>query len=402
VPELLRIIARMNVGGPARHAIRVSAPLAARGWHTTLVTGRADAGEGELLEEAHDAGIETLVLPGLGRAIRPHRDLSVLRGLRRLLAERRPALVHTHTAKAGALGRLAALTCRGRRPALVHTFHGHVLSGYFGRVGSAVFTATERALARRTDCLIAVAPAVRDELLQRHRVGAAKQYAIVPPGFDRERTAPDSLAGARLREELGLPPDAVLVGYLGRLAAIKQVDRLLDAWDIARARVPGLHLLVMGDGPLGESLRARIALLPGAHWRPPASNLSAAYGALDLLALPSAAEGCPQVVVEALAAGVPVLASAVGGVPGLLQDGVNGQTVPPDGVTPLAEALERLASDRAWRATLAAGAAATDLAEHAAEVVAERLADLYEQLTDSRLETAPEQRHTAAQCISSS
>lgn len=402
MPELLRIIARLNVGGPARHVIRVDAPLAARGWRTTLVTGRVDPDEGELLGEARAAGIEVVVLPGLGRAIRPLRDLSVLRQLRRLIVERRPALVHTHTAKAGVLGRLAALTAPAPRPCLVHTFHGHVLSGYFGRGRSAFFRATERALARRTQRLIAVATAVRDELLQEHGVGRREQYAVIPPGFDRERTRPDRAAGARLREELGLPPRAVLVGYLGRLAAIKQVDRLLDAFERSRRAVPDMQLLVMGDGPLGEALRARLARLPGTHWRAPIRDLSAVYGALDVLALPSAAEGCPQVITEALAAGVPVLASAVGGVPGLLREGRNGLSVPATGVRPLAEALQLVCADADLRARLAAGAAATDLSAHAADVVAGRLADLYDELLDSRLETASEQAHTAAQCISSS
>jgi glycosyltransferase involved in cell wall biosynthesis len=402
VPELLRIIARMNVGGPARHVIRVTAPLAERGWRTTLVTGRAGAGEGELIDEARAAGLQTLVLPGLGRAIRPHRDLSVLNALRRLIAERRPALVHTHTAKAGALGRLAALTGSAPRPALVHTFHGHVLSGYFGRARSALFGATERALARRTDRLVAVAPAVRDELVERHGVGVREQYAIIPPGFDRERTAPDRDAGARLREELGVPQGGVLIGCLGRLAAIKQVDRLVEAFGRVRAAAPDAHLLVMGDGPQGEALRAPIAALPGAHWRAPEAELSAAYAAIDLLALPSAAEGCPQVLVEALAAGVPVVASEVGGVPGLLRDGIDGLLVPPDGIEPLAGALTRLCTDADRRAELARGAARADVSAHEAGVVAGRLAELYEELLDSRLETAPEQGHTAAQCISSS
>jgi len=402
VPELLRIIARLNVGGPARHVIRIHAPLAERGWRTTLVTGRADAEEGDLIDEARSAGVETIVLPGLARAIRPHRDLPVLQRLRRLIAARRPALVHTHTAKAGALGRLAVLSGPRPRPALVHTFHGHVLSGYFGRAGSALFGATERALARRTDRLIAVAPAVRDELLERHGVGVRGQYAIVPPGFDRERTAPDRAAGARLREELGVPPGAVLVGCLGRLAAIKQVGRLVEAFARVRESVPHAHLLVMGDGPLGAELRERVARLPGGNWRPPAADLSAAYGALDLLALPSAAEGCPQVVVEALAAGVPVLASNVGGVPGLVRDGVNGLLSPPDGIDALARPLQRLCSDAALRSSLAAGAASSDVSAHETALVAERLAALYDELLHSRLETAPEQGHTAAQCISSS
>ncbi|MHC5209342.1 MAG: glycosyltransferase [Planctomycetota bacterium] len=399
--DLLRIVARMNVGGPARHVIRIDAPLRRRGWNTTLVTGRPGPGEGDLVDEARAAGIDVHVLPELSRAPSPARDLRALVALRRLMAARRPELVHTHTAKAGVLGRLAARACRPR-PLLVHTYHGHVLADYFGRGVSAAIARIERALAARTDALVAVSPSVRDQLVGRHRVGDPGQYTIVPPGIDRERTRPDVEAGWALRAELGVPEDGVLFVCVGRLAPVKNVDLVLDAFAGVAPSQPRARLLVVGDGPSGPGLRERIGGLPGAAWRPPRHRLSAVYGAADVLVLGSDAEGLPQVVAEALAAGVPVLATAVGGVPDLLRDGRDGLLVPPRDGPALGGAMARLLDDASLRGRLAEGARSRSLEEHTAESVADRLADLYAQLLDPRVARTGAVSETALPCTSSS
>ena len=379
----------MNVGGPARHVIRIHAPLLARGWRSVLVTGRAGPHEGDLLNEARDAGLDVRVLEPLGRAIHPARDLRALAALRRLIHELRPDVVHTHTAKAGLLGRTAALGARPR-PALVHTYHGHVLSGYFGPAASALFRRAEAGLARRTDRLVAVAGAVRDELVSAHGVGRREQYVVIPPGIDAARTAPDRAAGAALRARLGLRPGDVLVGCVGRLEPVKRVDRLLDAWERVAAAAPRAQLLVVGEGEHGEAVRARLQSLPRARWLAPRRELGVIYGALDVLALPSAREGLPQVVVEALAAGVPVVASAVGGVPALIEHGRTGLLVPEGDGAALAEALIALATQDGRRAELAAGARSLDLSAHGAEAVAARLADLYAELAGAPAARAAE------------
>ncbi len=407
--DVLRIIARLNVGGPARHVLRIDAPLRRRGWRTLLVTGRAESCEGELLDEARALGVDVHVLPDLGRAIHPLRDLRVLRQLRRLVAEHRPSIVHTHTAKAGLLGRLAAGGPTGgpdasgaRRPALVHTYHGHVLSGYFAAPVAAAFRLSERRLAARTDRLIAVAGEIRDELLTEHRVGRAEQYVVVPPGIDRLRTAPDATAGAALRAGLGWSSGHVVVGCVGRLAPVKRVELLLAAWPEVVARAPAARLLVVGDGPCGEAVRARVAALPGAAWLPPRAELGAVYGALDVVALSSAHEGLPQVIVEALQSGLPVVATAVGGVPSLLVHGASGLLVPSGDARALAAALGAVCADDALRAQLSAGARATDLSRHDAEAVAAALAALYAELRPVRLENPAGETQTRAACISSS
>jgi glycosyltransferase involved in cell wall biosynthesis len=403
MPEVLRVVARLNVGGPARHAIRVAAPLAARGWHTLLVTGRTGAHEGDLIDEARAAGVELQRLPELGRALNPLRDVAAWRALRRTIEARAPAIVHTHTAKAGVVGRLAALRAGlAARPALVHTYHGHVLEGYFSPPVSAAFRRIEAALARRTDRLVAVSRCVRDELSRRHLVGRPEQWVVIPPGVDFERTRADRAAGAELRRSLGVGPGDVLFGCVGRLVPIKRLDLACEAWAAAAPALPRAHWLVVGDGERGPALRERLASLPRARWLPPRATLHDVYGALDALLLCSDAEGLPQAVVEALCAGVPVLATSVGGVPELVADEVNGLLVPRGDAAALAAALTRLGSDATLRARLGREAAALDRAPHAAAAVAGRLADLYDELHRTKLAGGTGGSQTASACTSSS
>ena len=164
--RVLRIIARLNVGGPALHVSYLTKGLDARGYETTLVAGSIGAEEGSMEYAARDLGIEPVVLPQLQRDIGAVPDFEAVVRLRELIRDLRPDVIHTHTAKAGAIGRAAARLARGARPpVVVHTFHGHVLRGYFGRAQTRVFLEVERALARSTDALIAVSPEVRDELV---------------------------------------------------------------------------------------------------------------------------------------------------------------------------------------------------------------------------------------------
>jgi glycosyltransferase involved in cell wall biosynthesis len=294
-------------------------------------------------------------------------------------------------AKAGTLGRLATLaynrTCGRAQPArTVHTYHGHVLSGTFGPRASAAWAALERRLAPRTERLVAVAEGVRDELLLQHRVGRPEQYVVIPPGIDVERTRADRSAGAALRARLGLPPGCVLVGSLGRLAPVKDVERLLAAWMAVRGdpSEPTARLLVVGTGPCEDALRRQAAGRADVLFLPPRACLGDVYGALDALALASRAEGLPQVLVEAMAAGLPVIATRVGGVPGLVREGVDGLLVPAGSTSELAAALARLLHDEALRARLSAGARERRFPEMTADAVAERLASLYHEVLGGR------------------
>jgi len=289
-----------------------------------------------------DPAVGVLHVP-LVRPVRPALDLDAFVSLRRLEKDSGARLVHTHMAKAGALGRLAALSLGAkRRPKLVHTFHGHVLSGYFGTTQQRGFLALERALAKRTDLLVAVSPEVRDELLELG-VGRPSQYRVVPLGLDLERLSqvgtPAVLAGT-LRSRIGLPPGTPLAGVVGRLVPIKDHATLLAAV----AQVPGLHLAVLGDGELRPELEAQSAALGlagRAHFLGWWEDMATALADLDLVVLSSRNEGTPVALIEALAAGRPVVATDVGGVRYVVRDGETGWLCPAGDPAALATLLRR-------------------------------------------------------------
>ena len=412
MPELLRVISRLNMGGPARHVIRITEPLRRHGWRTVLATGAAAVGEQDLVGEARAAGIDVRVIPELGRAIRPQNDLRASAALRRLVREVQPAVVHTHTAKAGLLGRLAAGAGRPT-PFRVHTFHGHVLSGYFGALRSRAFAATEAFLARRTDKLIAVATEVRDQLIEKHGVGSPEQYEVIPPGIDRKRTAADKIAGSALRYALGVASEDVLVGWVGRFEPVKNLPLALEAFRRLRRTQQRVRLLVVGGGTLLREARAEIEKTEGVLFLPARPDLGAVYGALDLLLQSSQSEGLPQVVAEALEAGLPVVATAVGGVPELVRDRVDGWLAHPGDPESLAIALAQLAGSPSQRAAMSQAALSRDRSHMGAGAVAARLAAVYEELlggqsipipaeADLALETTLGSGHAAPSCTSSS
>ena len=184
--RVLRVIARLNMGGPALHVTYLARGLAQRGYETTLVAGDVARGEESMAFVADRAGVEILRLPGLSRELSPLRDAVAAWRVAQIIRRVRPDIVHTHTAKAGAVGRMAALLAGpGRRPVVVHTFHGHVLRGYFGRVGTLLFRAIETVLARTTDRLVAVSPEVRDELVAL-RVAPERKFSVVRLGIELE------------------------------------------------------------------------------------------------------------------------------------------------------------------------------------------------------------------------
>ncbi|MGC1166009.1 MAG: glycosyltransferase, partial [Solirubrobacterales bacterium] len=230
--RVLRVIARMNLGGPAHHVALLSRGLDRAGYETLLVSGRVGPGEEE---HTNLEGVTVRYLDSLGPEIRPWQDLRALVALIRLIRGFRPDIVHTHTAKAGLLGRTAAILASRPRPLMVHTYHGHVLRGYFGRVTSAVFRFLERALARVSDRLIGVSAATVEELVELGIAPRAK-FRVVPLGLDLDPfLALDPEPDPACRRELGAEPGDVLFTYTGRIAPIKRADTMLRSLALARA-----------------------------------------------------------------------------------------------------------------------------------------------------------------------
>jgi glycosyltransferase involved in cell wall biosynthesis len=360
--RILRVIARLNMGGPALHVAYLSAGLRDRGYETTLVAGAVSQGEESMAYAAEELGVPVTTLPHLHREISPVRDLLAIFRLARIMREQRPHILHTHTAKAGAIGRVAALLAWGARPPIVvHTFHGHVLFGYFGRVRSWLFRWVERRLARITDALIAVSPEVRDDLVAL-RVAPERKFVVIRLGIELdERVARSHETRDETRRIMGIGDEHFLVGWIGRMTGVKRAEDVLRAFKLLRDHGVEATLCMVGDGPDRERVEElagslgimRDCLFPGYQ-----EEFGLFFGAFDVFVLPSANEGTPVTAIEALASGCPVVATRVGGVPDVVRDGEDGFLVEPGDVAALAERLVRLAADPALRARM--GAAGRD------------------------------------------
>ena len=330
--RVLRLVTRLNIGGPARQALLLTKELQDR-FPTVLAAGRPTETEGEM----SDPDVAVRYVP-LVRPLHPQADMQALGAVRRLLLETHPAIVHTHMAKAGLVGRVTAATVRPR-PRTVHTFHGHVLEGYFRPAVQRTFIEIERRMAAHTDALVAVSEEIRDGLLELG-IGRPAQYQVIPLGFDLSPfSAVDGPTGL-LRKTLALDADVPLVGVIGRLVPIKDLGTAIAAV----ARLEGVHLVFVGDGECRPELEAQakaVGVGDRVHftgwW-----DVPAALSDVDVVLLTSRNEGTPVSLIEAAAARRPVVATCVGGVPLVVEDGTTGFLAPAGDPEALAAHIERL------------------------------------------------------------
>jgi len=375
--RVLRIIARLNVGGPALHTVLLTQRLAPDRYDSRLVTGFTDATEGDYLA-LRGLAVDRLVrIPTLGRELSGARDLRTLVHLVRIMRELRPQIVHTHTAKAGALGRLAAIIAGV--PVRVHTFHGHVFDGYFSPAKTRAFLAIERALARRTQRILTVSGSVREELLALG-IGRPEQITVVPLGLELEPFARAHEHRGELRRELGVDRATPLVGIVARLVPIKAHEVFLAAAARVAQSVPACRFVVVGDGERRDELVAlaeRSGLSARCHFLGWRADLARINADLDVAMITSRNEGSPVALIEAMAAGLPVVATAVGGVPDLVADGTHGHLVPLDDAAGLAAATVALLRDPARRRAFGAAGRDLVLARHGAERLVSEIDDIY-------------------------
>ena len=327
-----RVIARLNVGGPAMHVVNLTRAMNDGPWRTRLIAGTVAGSEGDMAYYAEERGVAVVHLAGMSREISPLDDLRTLWSLWRLFRRERPDVVHTHTAKAGTLGRLAAILAGV--PVRVHTFHGHVLGGdYFSARRTRLFLEIERQLARGTSCLVVLTRRQARQMAVELAVAPPGKFAVVPLGLELGRFAGvDRVAErGRVRGALGLDEAAPVVGIVGRMVPIKNHELFLAAVAALRRRLAGAVAVVIGAGEREESLKALAASLglEGAvRWLGWRRDLPELYSALDAVALTSHDEGTPVALLEALAAGTSVVARDVGGVAEVLEDAGAGRVVP--------------------------------------------------------------------------
>ncbi len=346
--RVLRIIARLNVGGPAIQAISLTRLLRSRGYDTTLLRGAEGPREGSMDYLAESMGVQPVRVPGLQRGVGFH-DIRALASVMRWIHRVRPDVLHTHTAKAGSLGRIAVILMPWARPrVVVHTFHGHVLKGEFSPRVVRVIALVERVLARWSTRLIAVSQQIKDDLVE-FGVASPSKIDVVHLGFDLSRFVDDSdRPGVRqaVRERLGIPQDARVVTLIARVVKVKRVDRFLEMADQLSDR-DDVWFLIAGDGDKRPELEAAH---PGERtvWAGFETDIRAICFASDVVALTSDNEGTPVCLIEAQAAAVPVVTTEVGGVRTVVRDGESGRVVGTD-ASQLAAAVGALLDDERLR-----------------------------------------------------
>jgi glycosyltransferase involved in cell wall biosynthesis len=305
------------MGGPAHHVSFLSALLDPERYETLLLHGDVGAGEASLEGAAARLGAHYETVPGLRPELRPWDDLRALIALIGHVHRFRPDVVHTHTAKAGMLGRLAAVIAGRPRPVIVHTYHGHVLEGYFGPLQQGFYRFLERTLARVSTALIGVSSATVDDLV-RLRIAPREKFRVIPIGLDLTRFPdPPADARARFRSEAGVGDDELLLTWVGRLVPIKRVDIALRALARARSLGADVRLAIVGDGELRSELEEsarQIGVDDAAVFLGYREDMVGVTAGADIALLTSANEGTPVSLIEAGAAGRPAVATHVGGV----------------------------------------------------------------------------------------
>jgi glycosyltransferase involved in cell wall biosynthesis len=368
--KVMRIIARMNVGGPAVQVSGLMRGFDAQVFDQELVTGFCATDEADYLEKVA-TDVKAVRIDGLGRSIKPRADLTALFTIVKEIRRFKPDVIHTHTAKAGVVGRVASILS-GHRSIRVHTFHGHLLNGYFGAGKTKLVILFERFLALFTDQILAVGAKVKDDLLA---VGIGNQniFGVMPPGLQLAEVPSRSSA----RKELGLNDDAIYCAFIGRITQIKRPDRFLDVVAEIKSRGIDLHFIVAGAGELLQYCqdRATTEKLPVTFlgWR---EDIEVVLAAADFVLLTSDNEGTPLSLIQAGMVGIPVVATNVGSTNEIV---VNGETglLTDLSVKQLADAVAKIATDSALRAKMGVAGKEYTLARYGVARLVKDHQDLY-------------------------
>lgn len=341
--RVAHVITRLCRGGAQENTFHTVRLADRQRFEVDLISGATEGAEGSLEPMVEAAGINIIREPNLVRRPSPVRDYRAYQNLSALFRERHYDIVHTHTSKAGYLGRMAA--ARAGVPVIVHTPHGHIFFGYFGGLMTQFFVALERQAARHTDRMIALTQTGLDEHLARG-IGTRDQWCAIGSGIDLSLFAHVRARRADTRRALGVNDEQVLVGTVGRLEPIKGVAYFVEAAQDIAARNPAAEFLVIGDGAERSALeRAALPLGDRMRFLGLRSDVPDLMGALDVLVLPSLNEGMGRVLVEAAAAGTAVVASSVGGVPEVVRHGETGLLIPPGDADAIADAVTELCAD---------------------------------------------------------
>lgn len=378
--RIMRLIARLNVGGPAIHTILLTQRMQKLGYETMLVSGREGPREGNMYALAEQEGVTPTFIEELGREVSWRDDYQSYKAICCLIREFRPHILHTHTAKAGTLGRLAARRCGV--PVVIHTFHGHVLEGYFGPLKTLFYRKVETFLARRSDRLIAVGQAACDDLVS-FGVAPAQKFSVIPLGLNLEQFRDAKQNHGGLRQELGLSEDDFLVGIVARLVPIKNHQELFKAAQILHQSIKNMHFIIVGDGELRSELESSVremGISECVHFLGMRHDLCKIYADLDMSVLTSKNEGLPVALLESLASGTPILGSDVGATYEFKQAGWLADVYPPGNIDHFVNSVRNYYENRELYLAMAQESKADVIRRYSIDRLVSDLDALYHQL----------------------
>jgi len=390
MPKILRIHNRLIVGGPTLNVLYLTKYLAPD-FETLLVVGEKEVHEKDASFLAEQMGIRTLLIPDMGRSIHPYRDYKAYRHLKKLIHEFQPDIVHTHAAKPGAVGRMAASSLAV--PVIVHTYHGHVFHSYFGKIKTQFVINTERFLARRSDAIVAISEQQKKELAGDFKIANESKFRVIPLGFELNKFQEDQEHKRRkFRDEFSLGHDEIAIGIIGRLVPVKNHDLFLQAIKHAATHSSKkIRAFIIGDGETKKKLEERAkqlgisfingydknALLTFTSWR---TDIDVINAGLDIITLTSLNEGTPVSLIEAQAANKPVVSTRVGGIRDIVVEGETALLSDTDDVHAFKENLLRLVEDDELRKCLGKKGSDHVRQKFSVERLARDMAALYREL----------------------
>jgi glycosyltransferase involved in cell wall biosynthesis len=334
MPKILRIHNRLVIGGPTLNVLNLTKYLQPD-FETLLVVGEKEYHEQDAGPLAKDMGITPLVIPEMGRSIHPFKDYNTYRKLRKIINEFQPDIVHTHAAKPGAVGRMAAAIAKV--PVIVHTYHGHVFHSYFGKVKTNVFLNIEKWMAKYSDALVAISAEQKRELSEQFKIAKPEKFKIVPLGFDLGKFSED-VEGKRkvFRKEFQLQDHEIAIGIIGRLVPVKNHNLFLEGIAyVLKNSSQSVKAFIIGDGDTRQSLESKANELGipfttagdafdsqkpliFTSWR---TDIDVINAGLDIICLTSLNEGTPVSLIEAQASGTPIVSTKVGGIKDIVIEG---------------------------------------------------------------------------------
>jgi len=353
MPKILRIINRFNIGGPTYNATFLTKYINEE-YETLLIGGNPEKDEADSLHILNEYGLDPLLISEMQRIPNFKSDRAAYRKIKQIIQEFKPDIVHTHAAKAGALGRKAAFACKV--PVVVHTFHGHVFHSYFGRMKTFLFKMIERRLAAKSDGIIAISDIQKKELSEIHKICPASKIKVIPLGFDLEKFHVNREENRiRTREKFKIEVDEIAIAIVGRLAAIKNHTLFLAvAEEILKKTTKKVRFFIVGDGDERSTIEARVGELNSkfnnkiemTSW---IKDIGSFNAGIDIMCLTSDNEGTPVSLIEAQAGNLPIVTTDVGGVRDVVLNGETGWIIPPNNVHLFAEKLLLLVEDETER-----------------------------------------------------